>query len=329
MSTASRLARLLADGRAHSGTDLAAELNVSRAAVWKAIERLRETGLRIDARAGKGYRLAAPFEPLDEDAIGAALDPAARERLQSVTVHWALDSTNDWLLEADPAPAGRGRACLAEYQHAGRGRQQRAWFAVPGHGLCLSLAWTFANSPGNLQCLSLAAGVGVLRALRAVGAGGAQLKWPNDVVIDGAKLAGILIDVRGEADGPLHVVCGIGLNFAPVAGLREAVVASGGLPPASLTGFAHASVSRNRLAAHLLAELAAIMAGFPAQDFAALAREWQAADYLFDKPVVVQRAGREVHGIARGIEVDGRLRLDTPSGAEHVLSGEVSVRAAD
>lgn len=320
--------RLMADAELHSGTELAAELGMTRAAVWKAIRQLEDLGVEVQAEKGKGYRLCRPAELLDRQFISDALPAEARDRLATLEVLWQTASTSDHLLKAEPAGPGVSRVCLAEFQSGGRGRRGRSWFAAAGGSICLSLSWSFQTSPQQLSCLGLAAGVGVLRAVRAAGADEALLKWPNDVVIDDGKLAGILIDVQGEAGGPMHVVVGVGLNYhLPQAAARQ-VAATGGLQPAGLTDDGRQlRLSRNAVAAALINELQRVMTEFAGQGFSCFAADWRDADYLRGKQVTVLTDAGEILGLAKGIAADGRLQLETDSGIMHFTTGDVSVRA--
>jgi len=325
--TPEKLLRLLADGEVHSGTALADTFGVTRAAVWKCMQQLEALGVVVAAGAGRGYQLDQPLELLDANAIAAALPAPVSGALDDIDLLWSTGSTNDYLLQLPAVSPGRSRACLAEFQTAGRGRRGRAWLAPAGSGVCLSLSWSFRSSPPQLACLGLVAGVAVLRAARSAGASGAELKWPNDVVVDGRKLAGMLIDVKGEAGGPLQVVVGVGLNVdLPVATGAE-IMAAGGIEPASLRA-AGAKAGRNAVAASLIAELHTALAEFSSQGFAAVADEWRSADYLRGKEVAVDVDGATVAGVVRGIAADGRLQLATGSGIEHFTTGDVSVRLA-
>ncbi len=322
--------RLLADGAVHSGTGLAAKLGVTRAAVWKSIRQLEAAGVSIGAQQGKGYWLAEPLELLDENQVSAALGDEARQHIEQLEVLWQVPSTSDYLLQAPAVAAGRSRVCLAEFQNGGRGRRGREWFAAAGHSICLSLSWSFQSSPQQLASLALAVGVGVMRTARAAGAADAQLKWPNDVVVNGNKLAGVLIDVQGEAGGPMRVVVGVGLNYSLPDSAVQKIAAAGGLQPASLAGVGRTpSMSRNAVAGLLINDLHGVMNEFSARGFSGFAAEWRAADYLFAKPVTVIADTVQHCGIVRGIAADGRLQLETNGGILHLMSGDVSVRPAD
>jgi BirA family biotin operon repressor/biotin-[acetyl-CoA-carboxylase] ligase len=185
---------LLADGRLHSGEWLAKELGVSRAAVWKGIERLRTLGLEVQALPRRGYCLSSAVELLDARRIAAELGLHRRPQLRNLELLFEVDSTNSRLLAAVPPPPGFADAALSELQHAGRGRRGRNWIAPFGAGIALSMAWTFGEGAGALSALSLGVGVAMARALSRAGAAGVALKWPNDLVVDGET--GIVVPSR-------------------------------------------------------------------------------------------------------------------------------------
>jgi BirA family transcriptional regulator, biotin operon repressor / biotin---[acetyl-CoA-carboxylase] ligase len=278
----------------------------------------------VEARPRAGYRLPAPLDLLDASQIRAALPQHAADRLRTLEVHEALDSTSDRLLASGEPPPGRFDACLAEFQTAGRGRRGRPWMAPFGSGLCLSLSWCYREAPATLGALSLAAGVAVLRALRQSGVGQLSLKWPNDIVHEGRKLGGILIDLRGEAAGPAHVVVGVGLNVRlPEA--TKAALAAEGVEAADLAELGP-PLSRNAAAAALIGTLSLALEEFGARGMTAFAQEWESADTLAGRHVRVFRAGAPLDGVACGVDTDGALLLDVGGARQRVVSGEVSVR---
>ena len=325
MSVQQRLLSLLADGQLHSGSELATELGVTRSAIWKHVRQLESLELEVAAQAGQGYQLALPLELLDEQQIFSALSESARQVCGKPEILWISESTSDYLLQQTAPSPGRAHACLAEYQSSGRGRRGRQWFAPAGHGICLSVAWSFATSPANLACLGLAMGVGVLRALHKAGVEEAQLKWPNDIVVDGCKLAGMLIDVQGEAGGPLHVVAGVGVNYQLNELAERAVAANGGITPTCMTRYA--TVGRNSTAALLVDEICGVLRDFADDGFTSLVDEWSMADYLLGRAVTVQLNGEVLTGVAQGISDDGRLRLEADGTLHLLVTGDVSIRA--
>lgn len=326
MSAQQTLLGLLADGALHSGSELARSLDVTRAAVWKHVRQLESLGLKVGASRGKGYQLEMPLELLDREEIESALTARTRSALSSLDVLWTIASTSDYLLdEVKPEPE-KLQACLAEFQTGGRGRRGRQWFAPVGHGLCLSVARLFDATPASFSCLGLAIGVGTLRAVRECGVTKAELKWPNDVVVDGRKLAGVLIDVRGEATGPLRVVAGVGVNYLLSDSTIDAVIAAGGIAPTSLAEAASGeSPGRNYAAAMLLNEISTALEQFAEAGFGAFAAEWRGADYLCGKEVSIE-GDLQIEGVAQGIADDGRLCVQSGGQTHYVVTGDVTVR---
>lgn len=322
------LLRALADGAAHSGERLAERFGVTRAAVWKQMAKLEAYGLTVDAVPGRGYRLRRPIDFLDVAGIESALG-AACARVGRLELFLELDSTNRHLL-GQPAPApGTMHAALAEFQHAGRGRQGRSWKAPLGGGLCLSVAWQFAETPPGLSALSLAIGVTVRRVLKGLTNLAIGLKWPNDLVFDDRKLGGILVEISAEQHGACRVVAGLGLNVS--------------IPPeqlAALSDWEHGAVDldtalggsmpgRSELAGSLMAALAALFEAYPHSGFEPYAGEWRQAHVLADRPVRLVEPAGESFGVVRGIEADGALLLETRGGGlRRVVAGDVSLRRA-
>ncbi len=163
---------LLADGRLHSGEELAQRLGVSRAAIWKGIERLRMRGIEVNALPRRGYALPGPVELLDESRIRDALSARGASRMRGIELLFDVDSTNTRLLTAAPPPYGCADVVLSELQHAGRGRRGRHWAAPFGGSIALSLGWAFDDASRASPTLSLGVGVAVARALERAGARG-------------------------------------------------------------------------------------------------------------------------------------------------------------
>lgn len=320
-----RVYRLLSDQQFHSGTDLAAQCQISRSAIWKAMAALRGLGVTVHAVAHRGYRLPRATTLLDARQIRGALPANVAEHLRHGTALWSTGSTNADLLARDDLPPGRFDFLTAEYQSAGRGRRTRSWFAPPGGAICLSLGWSFESLPANIGALSLAIGVCALRALERCGIAGVELKWPNDLLAGGAKLAGILIEMRAEAAGPVYVVIGIGLNVALGAAVLERVKA-GGNEAIDLAALTATLPDRNVIAAALIAEFIQGLRQFEQQGFSAFVAEWRAADALAGKPVQIQLDAHAVSGDARGIDAEGALCVHTRDGLQRFMTGDASVR---
>ncbi|AJP47494.1 hypothetical protein PG1C_01515 [Rugosibacter aromaticivorans] len=265
---------------------------------------------------------------LDATRLVAALGPASCRF--DIEVLPRCDSTNSVVLGRAEAGAPSGTVVVAEEQTAGRGRRGRAWIAAPGDSLTFSLLWRF--TPGTLPMgLSLAVGVAVARALEKVGAGDtpqttssapsfcAALKWPNDILLQGKKLGGILIELVPGT--PHAAVIGIGLNLRLPAVLPLDVRATATALPGAM--------DNNTLLAALLTELRSVLSQFAAGGFGALRADWLARHAFQDAPVaLLSDFSPPRHGICRGVDSDGALLLEVNGRIERILSGEISLRAA-
>ncbi|MBV8046626.1 MAG: biotin--[acetyl-CoA-carboxylase] ligase, partial [Paludibacterium sp.] len=201
--------RALSDGKFHSGEAIAQSLGCSRTLIWQAVHTIEtEFGLPVFSVRGQGYRLPQPMDWLDVAAIRADLSPGCSEDW-TIAVADQVDSTNTQLLSRANSDGLHGLVLAAELQSAGRGRLGRRWQARLGDCLMFSLLWRFDRGLAELAGLSLAVGLALARVLRQLGAP-VELKWPNDVLLGGCKMAGILIELSGDALGPAAVVIGIG-----------------------------------------------------------------------------------------------------------------------
>jgi BirA family biotin operon repressor/biotin-[acetyl-CoA-carboxylase] ligase len=313
----------LSNGEAHSGSALATRLQVTRAAVWKQIERLRALGLEILAQPGRGYRLAAPLELLDVARIAAMLPLTTRTRFGDLRLHWRLDSTSSELLRHVGTDPRDLIACLAEIQSHGRGRRGRAWQMPLTGGIALSLLKRFDGGMASLAGLSLVVGIAATRALHDCGIHGVGLKWPNDLVARGAKLAGILVELGGDALGPCHAVIGIGIN-SRLNSRASAAIDQAWIDLATLAN--GAPPSRNLVVARVLTRLVDALDLFAAEGFAAFAADYARYDVLSGRRVSVQRPDGPREGIVRGVDVRGALLVAFAEAECAVDSGEVSIR---
>jgi BirA family transcriptional regulator, biotin operon repressor / biotin---[acetyl-CoA-carboxylase] ligase len=317
----------LADGRFHSGEDLAQSLGVSRSAVWKACAQLRDLGATLHAVRNRGYRLAHATGRLDPQKIRERLARDVRDHVAGVEALWSIASTNTALLQRPNPRCGLSEVLLAEFQSAGRGRRGRAWLAPPGGAICLSLSWTFREVPEDLPALGLVIGVCMVRVLTEAGVKRAGLKWPNDVLVDGKKLAGVLIDLRAESQGPACVVIGIGMNVALGAPLLEQIAESG-TAATDLVSTGLSDKARNALAADLVSACVRGLLEFEREGLKPFIAEWREADALRGRPVNVASAEGTAKGLARGIDLHGALMVETREGVQRFISGDVTVRAA-
>lgn len=318
------LLRRLGDGEFHSGESLAGEFGLSRASIHNALIGAESLGLTLYRVRGRGYRLPQPPQWLEAARLEQELGVLAR-RL-NIDILDTAASSNTLLLQRAALGAASGSVLAVEWQTAGRGRLGRTWHSGLAQSLTFSLLWRFERGLASLAGLSLVAGVAILRALRELGIEGAQLKWPNDVLaMNGGKLAGILLEAQGDMLGPSAVVIGIGLNLT----LPDEVVRQVDQPASSLAQLSPSLPERNRLFAALLRALVGVLDEFTAGGFAALQQEWQAGHAAQDRYVVVSSPdGRMLRGVARGVTVDGRLRLETELGEQLFSAGDVSLRGS-
>jgi BirA family biotin operon repressor/biotin-[acetyl-CoA-carboxylase] ligase len=323
MITRARIIRTLSDGKLHSGAAIGRKLGISRAAVFKRVKALADSGLVIDAVASRGYRLEAALTPLDRKRIVKQLDGLG-PALGQIEILDVVDSTNRHLLARAIAAADpNGDVCLAEAQPQGRGRRGRGWIATPYNNLMLSMRWRFASGPAMVSGLSLAAGVAVVRALEQYGVREVGLKWPNDILWNGRKLAGLLVDVQGEAAGPCTVVLGVGINCR-IAAAEARHIDQPWVDVQTITG---ETVDRNRLAALTLRELHSMFGRFARSGLTAFRAEWERHHLYTGQRVCVHQGDAEFDGMVQGIDDSGALRLrDAHGTTKTFFSGEVSLR---
>lgn len=315
----------LASGQPVSGARLAETAGLTRAAIWKQIEALRARGLPVESRGNAGYRLPWPVELLDAERIRGAMDAASCERLGALEVHWELDSTSSELLRRGPTAADLS-VVFAETQSAGRGRRGRSWLSPPGINLYVSCLKRFDGGLAGLSGLSLAVGVIVLRALAAAGVSGAGLKWPNDVLTPQGKLAGILVELSGEYQGPCAAVIGIGLNLRLTDALRE----QAGQPVADVAGLCGGQPpSRNRMAAALVQALVDGLQQFERHGFASFVDDYATHDLLHGIPLTLSGTQGGFVGTGAGVDVRGALQVRLADGSTCAVdSADVTVRRA-
>jgi len=327
MNLSQPLLAMLSDGHFHSGAVLGEKLGVGRAAIWKQCQHLIALGLEVHAVRGRGYRLVTPIELLNNQQIESILSPLTRDALDAVHVHFDVDSTNAWLLRQ---PQRHAKVCLAEQQTAGRGRRGREWISPLASNLYLSLGWSFRVDASGLGGLSLAFGVAVKRALAKLGLSQCGLKWPNDIVNQGQKLGGILIELRGEVGGSCQMVVGIGLNIdMPKTAAEDIDQAWTDILHCLKQehGQAPTVFSRNQLAAVMIDELVATCRACDEGNLNAYLEEWQLANVHAGQKVTLHTPdGKQVHGLMQGIDDNGALLLVREGAVKRFSCGEVSLR---
>lgn len=313
--------RLLADGKFHSGEAIARHFGVTRATVWNALQQAEQLGVRLFSVRGRGYCLPEPVRFIEAERVLAMLG-VQRDKF-ALEIHDQIDSTNSYLMQQASAGARSGTCAVALLQTDGRGRRGRSWQARLGDSLTFSVLWRFDGGAGALSGLSLAVGVALVRALRAVGADDIALKWPNDVLHGGGKLAGILIELQGDMDGPSAAVIGIGLNLRLSADLRRGI----DQPAAGLRDILTDLPVADELLGVLLYHLAEVLQAFERDGFGALREEWAASHAYHAQPVrMLMPDGRAIEGTVDDVAADGALLLDVGGSVQRFSAGEISMR---
>lgn len=307
----------LADGEFHSGEHLGESLGMSRAAINKHIQTIREWGVDVFTVPGKGYSLPAAINLLDVERILGLLED------KRVTVLPVVDSTNQYLLDR-LAELTSGDACIAEYQQAGRGRRGRQWVSPFGANLYLSMFWRLEQGPAAAMGLSLVIGIVMAEVLQRLGAEQVRVKWPNDLYLNDRKLAGILVELTGKTGDAAQLVLGAGINMA----MRETNASQIdqrwiNLQEAGIT------IDRNELAAKLLNELRSSLRQFEIDGLAPFISRWRQLDNFNDRPVKLLIGEQQIFGIARGIDQQGALLLEQEGVIKPFIGGEISLRSAE
>ena len=315
-----KLLSLLADGYFHSGEELGDKLGVSRATVWKKLKSLGEMGLAFDSVCGKGYRLGTGIELLNKQKIEQGLEREVREKVD-LHICFSTGSTNDLAKEFANDIPGNTAFFLAEHQTSGRGRRGRSWSSPFGSTISMSMSWRVGEGTASLDGLSLAVGLAVLKALESSGTRNLELKWPNDLLWQGRKLSGILLEVHGDPAGECDVIIGIGINIK----LSEEQLANIGQPAVDLHRACGKAVSRNAVVSNLINTLSHVLDGFGHGGFALFRDQWSDHDAFKGQNVAIEAAGRREKGRSLGVNEQGGLVIETDSGVKVFSGGEVSL----
>ncbi|MGL6121941.1 MAG: bifunctional biotin--[acetyl-CoA-carboxylase] ligase/biotin operon repressor BirA [Shewanella sp.] len=305
---------LLSSGQFVSGEQLANELDISRAAVNKHIDTLEAYGVSIYSVKGRGYKLANPISLIDASRLVQSIDSRC-------FYFDEIASTNGFML-SHTAELKSGDVCVAEYQSAGRGRRGRTWVSPYGHHLYFSLFWTFPQGMAQAMGLSLVVACTLVEVLKSFGVENIGVKWPNDIYVDSKKLAGILIEMSGQADSECQLIIGVGINMAmpeeqgrgidqPWSDLSELVC----MP------------DKTALVIALQKQLKRDIQLFEREGLGAFQARWQAVDLFYGRDIRLLMGGKYVDGICRGIDEQGAVLLETADGVQTFIGGEISLRA--
>ena len=312
---------LLADGLFHSEKEISHFLGSPRRIVPETLQGLVELGINLEKVDKKGYRIPEGLELLNEKLIFNELGDT-NQLLNQLEILTSIGSTNTYLL--DSAINSKKHAVFAEQQTAGRGQFNRPWLSSNfGKNIALSLLGHLPNQPDKLTGLSLVMGLAVVQALEEYGLNDIKLKWPNDIVYQDKKLAGILIETRSAKSGFYTVVIGIGLNlYNPITNLHSIDINQA---ITNIYSIQKRPPQRNRLAGLLLKNSLITLSEFQSKDFAIFIEAWQKLDNLRDKSIQIQTSNDTLEGIARGINSKGQLCIDIEGKRCFFSSGEVRI----
>jgi BirA family biotin operon repressor/biotin-[acetyl-CoA-carboxylase] ligase len=313
----------LSDGRWHCPIDLSTELGTDVRSLNELLACLRDHGLEITVDAERGVCLSPGLSLLAEEEILAGLRPEFRDSLVHFELPLVVDSTNtraiEWLRNGNS-----GRALfLAERQHSGRGRRGRSWVSPMGRNLTMSLVWPVVDTGRGLEGISLVVALSLVESLRSMALQGTELlgvKWPNDVWLGGAKLAGILLELQSSPANTGHVVIGMGLNVhLPLGALTDV-----DQPVSDLYSRGNRQVDRNQLVVAVLTALEHNLETLHAAGFQHFRQQWLELDIYQNRQVEVTGHGQPIIGLVSGISTNGALILQTEEGEQLITGGEIA-----
>lgn len=315
---------VLADGQFHSGEALAQRFKVTRATIWNAVQHAENLGIEVFSVRGRGYKLPLAINLLDRNEVLKAI--GEQRAWFTLEVLDEVNSTNTYLMQNKQA--AHATCVAAHVQTSGKGRRGRTWVSQLGASLTFSLLWRFQCGAAALSGLSLCVGVALIRALRDFEVNTAQLKWPNDVLVEGKKLAGILIELQGDLEGPSAAVIGVGINLDFNSSLPKNVLESIDQPAIDLASVK--GVDQNALLGAILKHLSGVLSGFETSGFVGLRDEWLSYHAYENKPVrMLLPNGTNVQGVVKGVAEDGILLVETALGLQRFSAGEISLRGVE
>lgn len=303
-----------------SGQEIADRFGLSRTSIWKAVRELRKRGYGVEARARKGYRLLSLPQGLDPLLIKEGLK--AQVLGSRISLAREVNSTNSWAFKKGLRGAGEGEVFLAEAQTAGKGRVGRTWYSPPGKNLYMSVLLRPELPPSKVPLLSLCGATAVAEVLKEEGLE-PEIKWPNDVLLRGRKVSGVLAEAYSDPDRVLFVVLGIGLNVNMdqgdfPEGLRDLAT--------SLKAELGRELDRNAMARGILEALEDLYLALKEGNYGEVLSRWKAFSRLEGREVVIEALGERIEGVAKGIDEDGALLVLTPQGERRVVSGDLRVK---
>ncbi|MGX5175142.1 bifunctional biotin--[acetyl-CoA-carboxylase] ligase/biotin operon repressor BirA [Aliikangiella sp. IMCC44653] len=326
----------LADGKFHSGQTLATELGISRTAVWKMLQTIQSWEVPVYSITGRGYQVpgglnllcASQVEQSRERVLGAS-----SQLLPRLKVLTSVSSTADYLAQHWQSHLG-GLVCIAEHQSQGRGRKGRPWISPFAANLYFSMGFRVPLGLGALGGLSLVVGMSLAETINQIigetenqsAHGNTQnqvkLKWPNDILFEQRKLAGILVEASGESQDASFLNIGVGINW----NMQSEQAKSVDQPWVNLSELTQKRIPRSVVLGRLLARLEQSLNHYFSEGFQEFAQRWESISALYRQNVVIHTARESVCGVEDGIEANGALRVKVGTKTHTFHSGEVSLR---
>ncbi len=307
-----------------SGRDIGRRLDVSRTAVWKHVEELRKEGYSIEASTRCGYRLLSSEERLNAWEISQEL--GTRVAGSEILYFDSLDSTNRYAGKLASEGCNEGLTVIAGRQTGGRGRLGRSWESPAEKGIYLSIVLKPDIAPVESPILTFAAAVAVEKAIRTTTGIKAGIKWPNDLIIDGRKVCGILLEMNSEADKVNYVILGIGLNYSQSVEdfpkeLKDRAISL------KLAAAAGSRFDRLSLIKSILRELDSVLKLVKEGSYEKILDVWREYSITLGKEIAFKIKDNGYCGTAIDITGEGRLLVECRDGARReLLSGEISIR---
>ena len=318
---------ILSDGRFHSGSELGRQLGISRSAIWKNICKFAELGLEVHAVRGKGYKLKYPLTLLESSRIYAGIPDGTRSSILQLEILDTIDSTNSHAMRLIQQgklslQPGQYSIHLAEQQSDGKGRRGRQWISPFGQNIYLTMVRLIDTGVIATEGITLAVGLAIIRALSELEVPGLGVKWPNDILVEGRKLAGILLEISGDISGICQLTIGVGINVRNQPESMEQV----SQPWTDLYQVTGKAMNRNLLVSQVVCHIMSALKEFENNGLKSFIAEWQDNDVMKDQQVELVTTRSSVQGIARGISETGALLLETSQGMQVINGGEVSLR---
>ncbi|GFZ89967.1 bifunctional ligase/repressor BirA [Paenibacillus marchantiophytorum] len=305
-----------------SGEEISRRLNVSRTAIWKHIEELRAAGYEFEAAPRKGYRLVSKPDRWQVNKLLAGLQTKVLG--QKVHVYGSVDSTQTIAHALVASGAQEGTIVLAEEQTAGRGRMGRAWHSPSGKGIWMSIVLTPRVPVYFMPQLTLLSAVALCRSIQKVCQVEIGIKWPNDLLIKGKKVSGILLESSGEDERLKYVIAGIGISVNLTTEDYPEALRSIATSLAIESGQV---ISRELLVQTFLLEFEDLYALYMDKGFAPIRLLWEALSVTLKRPIRTSTPSGFIEGIADSLDDSGALTVITPSGEKiKIYSGDIELK---